>query len=90
MSSIEDIIFRVVTIIFNISILFHNPVIKDSKTKIRQLKQNLVENMVKGYPIFLTLSGRRPISYKNQSIDLQSKSMDWLLCDIDLRRERVK
>ena len=27
--------------------------------------------------------------YKNQSIDLQSKSMDWFLYDRDLRHERV-
>ena len=26
---------------------------------------------------------------KNQSTDLQSKSMDWFLCDRDLRHERV-
>ena len=38
----------------------------------------------------LTLSRRRSISYRNQSIDLRSKSMDWFLYDIDLRRERVK
>ena len=37
----------------------------------------------------LTLSRRRPISYRNQSIELQSKSMDWFLYDIGLRRERV-
>ena len=29
-------------------------------------------------------------SYRNQSIDLQSKSMDWFLYDRDLRNERVK
>ena len=28
---------------------------------------------------FLTLSWRGPLSYRNQSIDLQSKSMDWFL-----------
>ena len=39
---------------------------------------------------FLTLSWRRPLSYRNQSIDLQSKSMDWFLCVNDLRHERVK
>ena len=39
--------------------------------------------------IHLTLSRRRPISYRNQSIDLRSKSMDWFLYDIGLRRERV-
>ena len=38
----------------------------------------------------LTLWRRRPISYRNQSIDLQSKSMDWFLYDIGLHCERVK
>ena len=38
----------------------------------------------------LTLSRRRPILYRNQSIDLQSKSVDWFLYDISLHRERVK
>ena len=37
----------------------------------------------------LTLSWRRPISYRNQSIDLLRKSMDWFLYDIGLRHERV-
>ena len=37
----------------------------------------------------LTLSRWRPISYRNQSIDLQSKSMDWFLYDIGLHRERI-
>ena len=39
---------------------------------------------------FLTLSWRRPISYRNLSIDLQSKSVDWFLYDIGLHHERVK
>ena len=30
------------------------------------------------------------LSYKNQSIDLQSKSIDWFLYDNGLRHERVK
>ena len=38
----------------------------------------------------LTLSWRRPLSYRNQSIDLQSKSMDWFLYDNGPRHERVK
>ena len=38
----------------------------------------------------LTLSWRRPISYRNQSIELWSKSMDWFLYDISLRHESVK
>ena len=39
---------------------------------------------------FLTPSWWRPISYRNQSIDLRSKSMNWFLYDIGLRHERVK
>ena len=38
----------------------------------------------------LTLSWRRSLSYRSQSIDLQSKSMDWFLYYSDLRHERVK
>ena len=38
----------------------------------------------------LTLSYRRPLSYRNQSTDLRSKSIDWFLYDIGLRHERVK
>ena len=30
------------------------------------------------------------MSYRNQSIDLLGKSMDWFLYDIGLRHERVK
>ena len=39
---------------------------------------------------FLILSCRRFLSYRNQSIDLGSKSMYWFLYDMDLRHERVK
>ena len=38
----------------------------------------------------LTLSRRRPLSYRNQSIDLRSKSMDWFLYDNGLHLKRVK
>ena len=38
----------------------------------------------------ITLSWRRSLSYRNQFIDLQNKSMDWFLYDKDLRHERVK
>ena len=38
----------------------------------------------------LTLLWRRPLSYRNQSIDLQSKWVDWFLYDNGLRHERVK
>ena len=37
----------------------------------------------------LTLSWRRSKSYRNQSIDFQSKPIDWFLYDRDLRHERV-
>ena len=40
--------------------------------------------------IILILSRRRPLSYRNQSIDLRNKSMDWFLYDNSLRLERVK
>ena len=32
----------------------------------------------------------RSLSYRNQPIDLQSKSMNWFLYDKDIRHERVK
>ena len=38
----------------------------------------------------LTLSWRRPLSYRYQSIDLLRKSMNWFLYDNGLRHERVK
>ena len=38
----------------------------------------------------LTLSRRRFLSYRNQSIDLQFKLVDWFLYDRDVRRERVQ
>ena len=38
---------------------------------------------------YLTLSWRRPLSNRNQSIDLPSKSMDRFLYDIGLHHERV-
>ena len=39
---------------------------------------------------FLTLSWRRPKSYRNQSVDLLCKTMDWFPYDIGLPHERVK
>ena len=38
----------------------------------------------------LTLSWRRPLSYRNQSIDMLCKSVDWSLYGNGLRHERVK
>ena len=40
--------------------------------------------------ILFNLSWQRPLSYRNQSIDLPAKSMDWFLYDNGLRHERVK
>ena len=40
--------------------------------------------------LVLTLSWRGSLSYRNQSIDLLCKSMDWFLDDNGLRHERVK
>ena len=39
--------------------------------------------------VCLTLSWRKSLSYSNQSIYLQSKSMDWFLYDRDLRYESL-
>ena len=41
------------------------------------------------YIIYLTLSWRGPLLYRNQSIDLLCKSIDWFLYDNCLRHERV-
>ena len=40
--------------------------------------------------VHLTFSWRKSLSYRNQSIDLLFKSMDWFLYDNGLRHERVK
>ena len=40
-------------------------------------------------PILLTLSWRRSLLYRNQSIDLLCKSVDWFLYDNGFRHERV-
>ena len=37
-----------------------------------------------------TLSWQRLLSYRNRSIDLQSKLMDWCLHDMGLCHERIK
>ena len=53
------------------------------KIKVKSVN-NIINNIV------LTLSWSRTLSYRNQSIDLQSKSMDWFLYDIGLRHKSVK
>ena len=42
------------------------------------------------WSISITLPWRRSLSYRSQFIDLQSKSIDWILYDMDFRHERVK
>ena len=45
----------------------------------------------KFYPeVYLTLSWQRFVSYRNQFIDFQSKSMDWFLYDTVFRHQNVK
>ena len=63
------------------------------KQKIKFLtNQNsrFTSNRVKMKGRLLTLSRWRPLSYRSQSIDLRSKSVDWFLYDNALRHERVK
>ena len=56
----------------------------------------LSENKLGTYGIFtyeikfLTLSWRRALPYRNRSIGLHSKSMNWFLYERDHRHERVK
>ena len=67
---------------------------KKTHKKIRGWNILIIERLSlgSGYNMLndLTLSWRRSISYKNQSIDLQSKSMDWFVYERDLRHEIVK
>ena len=54
-----------------------------------KITQNYISKFFALVQFSLTLSWRRPLSYRNQSIDLGSKSMDWFLYDNGLRHERV-
>ena len=47
---------------------------------------NFFQNLIK---VALTFSWRRSLSRRNQSTNLQNKSMNWFLYDWDLRHERV-
>ena len=53
------------------------------------LKQIRVLLKVSFEELQLTLSWRRPLSYRNYSSDLLCKSVDWYLYDRDLHHERV-
>ena len=52
----------------------------------KKITFNICRCWLKGFK----LSWQRPLSYRNQSIDLWSKSMDWFLYDNSLRHERIK
>ena len=54
----------------------------------KNILENVVANLLIVMSIRLTLSWRRPLSYENQSINMQSKPMLWFLSDRDLRHER--
>ena len=70
----------------NIMNMFQQKSLKLQFEKINSKK----EEIIRIYSDSLTLSWRRPLSYRNQSIDLRSKSMDWFLCDNSLHHERVQ
>ena len=62
---------------------------KDKREICDYLTRSYFKNFISNNISFLTLSWRRPLSYRNQSIDLGSKSMDWFLYDNGLRHDRV-
>ena len=57
-----------------------------SDPTLKTQKYNVLDTFVRS----LTLSWRRPSSYRNQSINLLRKSVDWFLYDNGLYHERVK
>ena len=61
-----------------------------SQYKHSNVKISVTEYEKNTWKTYLTFSWRRPLSYRNQSIDLRSKSMDWFLFNNGLRQERVK
>ena len=86
-----EVTMSVLTVTENISLAFHEqlspaicPSFSDSPTASKYRPRATKATCM------LTLSRRRPLSYRNQSIDLRSKSMDWFLYDNGLRLERVK
>ena len=57
---------------------------------IRKTKHTLFHKTFSKDDISLTLSWRRSLSYRNQSIDLLSKLVDWSLYDRDFRHKKAK
>ena len=54
------------------------------KQKLKKMRMQMEET------VSITLSWRRSLSYRNQSIDLLCKSIGWFLYDRDHRHERFK
>ena len=48
-----------------------------------------IEVGIRHTKLYLTLSWRRYLSHRNQSIDFQNKPMDWFLYDRDHHHDRV-
>ena len=85
---------------FHIRVVFPSRTYFNGKPKMltcHQISQEILFHLImlweriKGsaHPPVLALSWRRVLSYRNQYIDLGSKSMDWFLYAIVLRHERV-
>ena len=82
---IQPSVFSVHSSISKVEIYFVKGVLKEELFK---LWVNLSSNYVLRF--CLTLSYRRSLSYRNQSIDLFCKSMDWFLYDWDIHHGIVK
>ena len=66
----------------------------NGNTKFSRYNSNIYRIIISSFSFCmtapLTLSWRGPLSYRNHSIDLFYKTMDWFLYDNGLRHERVK
>ena len=60
-------------------------IVTTAKQALYQMFDRVLNTPLSRSSFLLTLSGRRSLSYRNKSIDLQSKSMDWFLYSRDLR-----
>ena len=52
------------------------------------MNMNIYREIFKYIIVLLTLSWRRPLSYRNQSIEMLCKPMDWFLYDNGLCQEK--
>ena len=72
-----------------INVLSTNPLDTKQRNKITMLSLNPFHTSPRNKILLLNSFMTEAVSYTNQSIDMQSKSMDWFLYDGDLRHERV-